>query len=60
MYSAWAHINGMAAVVGFPRYICVLGRSGSSHSCSVSKPVQVANCSIARMNALTSRPTANS
>jgi hypothetical protein len=60
MYSACAHISGMAAVVGLPRHIWTSGRSGPSHTCSVSSPVQVANCSIARTKGLASRPAANS
>jgi hypothetical protein len=32
IYSAWAHISGMAVVVGLSRSICISDWSGSSHS----------------------------
>jgi len=47
MYSAWDHIKGMAAPVGFPRYMWDSGRSKVSHTCSGSNPVEVAKASMA-------------
>ena len=47
MYSACAHISGMAEPVGRPQYIQAEGRSGPSHDCSGNRPVSEASFSIA-------------
>ena len=60
MYSACAHISGLAEPVGRPRNMKKSGRSGSSQTCSGSNPVGEANPSIARRYGSGGRPAANS
>ena len=60
MYSACAHISGLAEPVGRPRNMKRSGRSGSSQTCSGSNPVGEANPSMARRYGPGGRPAASS